>query len=104
MAFFAPQKGTHIWYSKPGQKPVTQVVTGHGRETTNIVLLNGCDNPIKLPFKCLCLYLLNTVSVNLNLSWKETSMFAVEGRCTEETHFHFTKLLKRSVHCCNEQK
>lgn len=84
-----PSLGTHIWYSKPRQKPVTQVVTGHRREATIIVLLNGCDDSIKLSFKCLCLHLLNTVSVNLNLSWKETSLFAVEGRCTEDSFsFH----------------
>lgn len=102
----APQKGTHTWYSKPGQNPVAHIVTGHRRKATNIVLLNQCDNPIKLPFKCLSLHLLNTVSVNLNLSWKEISMFAVEDRCTEKTHFHFhfTKRLKRSVCCCDDQK
>lgn len=48
-------KGSHIWYDKPSQKPVTEEVMGPGGEATVSALLNGHATTITLPSKYLYL-------------------------------------------------
>lgn len=62
----APQKETYLCYCKPGQNLVAGVVIDRNREENSMVLLDGRDAAVILPYK-LCAYVHRSLLFSVKL-------------------------------------